>query len=70
LEQCNIVGDYYERFPGLQSNAAADVHRLSEIEQEVLAWEQGRLIAHRLGIPADTDFHKVKTECLQTYVNA
>ena len=68
LAEAELAGDYYDRFPGLQPDADSHVHTMSEFEQEVLAWEKGRLIAYRLGIPIDKNFHRIKAKSLQTYV--
>lgn len=65
--QANLNGDYYERFPGLKAKSDLHVHYISEFEQETLAWEQARLIAYRLDIPVDRNFHQIKNRCLRTY---
>lgn len=67
MANIELSGDYYDRFPGLKPNAESSVHKISEIEQEILAWEHGRLLAFRLGIPLDKSFHQIKTKCLKTY---
>lgn len=67
MAHAEMAGDYYDRFPGLKPGATSYVQQ-SQYEQEVLAWETARLIAYRLGIPVDKEFHDTKNECLHTYM--
>lgn len=67
FENSTNEGNYYIRFPGLKPFARSDVNKISEIEQEILAWEYGRIIACSLSIPTDRCFHQTKIKCLKTY---
>jgi len=42
--------------------------KVSEIEQEVLAWEEAEKLANRFGVEINEDFYKCKFESLKTYI--
>ena len=42
--------------------------KVSEIEQEVLAWEEAEKIADRFDIEINEDFYRCKFESLKTYI--
>lgn len=56
--------EYMDILPGLN-----DGNRISEIEQEVLAWERGLRILKRLSIPVNLKkLAQIKNKCLKEYI--
>jgi hypothetical protein len=59
--------NYLEIFPGFCQ--AGIVNKISVLEQEVLAWDEGLKILKKLDIPINLKkFAKIKTICLKDYL--
>jgi len=59
--------EYIDIFPGFAKDGIKK--KVSEIEQEVLAWDEGLKIMRNLQIHVDLKrFAKIKTMCLQGYL--
>lgn len=59
---------YPDIFPGFYSKEIYK-NKVSEIEQEVLAWDEGLKIIKNLNIPINLKkFAKIKTQCLKDYL--
>jgi hypothetical protein len=59
---------YFQIHPGL--NSGCDIKKkVSEIEHEALAWNDGLEIARKLKIPVNQNkFAQIKTRCIQSYL--
>lgn len=63
-----IKDNYFQIHPGFVSSSEK-TQKVSEIEQEVLAWDEGLAIAKRLKIPVNQKkFAQIKTRCIQSYL--
>lgn len=61
------MNEYNIIFPGLYEKGIKN--KISMIEQEVLAWDEGLKILNKLNISIDLKkFSKIKTMCLQDYL--
>lgn len=59
--------EYFDIFPGFSQSGKNQ--RVSEIEQEVLAWDRGLTIMRNLKILVNLKkFARIKTMCLQEYL--
>ena len=59
--------EYDEMFPGFKQGGKN--YKVSELEQEVLAWNEGLSILRGLGISFNMNkFSKIKTMCLRGYL--
>lgn len=61
--------EYLRQFPGSMYSGDSKIKRVSDIEEEVLAWDEAKKILTSLDIPInDINFNRVKTACLGTYI--
>ena len=59
--------DYFELFPMFLK--VSKRNKIAEIEQEILAWNEGLKIMKNFHIPVNLkNFTKIKTECLRGYL--
>jgi hypothetical protein len=58
---------YFDIFPGFSCQGIKK--KVSQVEQEVLAWEDGLKILQRLKIPINLkQFARIKTQCLKSWI--
>ncbi len=60
--------NYDKKFAPLIEGRKNNRFTVSEIEQEVLAWDEAEKLASRFGISIDENFYKFKFENLKTYI--
>jgi len=61
--------EFIRRFPGSISAKNSKAKKLATLEEEVLAWDEGKKILYNLDIEVnDIIFNRLKTICLGTYL--
>ena len=60
--------NYKNKFAHLIENKLTIRFMVSEIEQEVLAWNMAEQLAPEFGVKVDNQFYKCKFESLRTYI--
>jgi hypothetical protein len=61
--------EFLRRFPGYACAEHTKGNRVSQVEEEVFAWEKARKILAMFKIPIDElAFNKLKQACLSTYI--